>query len=42
MSVGVIVGIGMIATGVLLLGVVVWKSLAYRQAQRNLEAHLGD
>ena len=42
MEIGTIIGISMIATGVLLLGVVVWKSVSYRSNQRDLQRHLDD
>jgi uncharacterized membrane protein (DUF485 family) len=39
---GTIIGVSMIAAGFLLLGVVVWKSVTYRQNQRNLQRNFDD
>jgi uncharacterized integral membrane protein len=37
---GNLIGISMIAAGLILVAVVVWQSLAYRKRQRNLDDHL--
>jgi hypothetical protein len=42
MSTATAIGIAMIAAGVMLLGVVVWRAASYRQQQRNLDDHLDD
>jgi hypothetical protein len=40
--IGTIVGISMIVAGVILLGVVIWLSISYRQRQKDINAHLDD
>jgi len=35
-----LIGISMIAAGLILVAVVIWQSLAYRKRQRNLDDHL--
>jgi hypothetical protein len=42
MTTATTVGIAMITTGVVLLGVVVWRATSHRQKQRNLDDHLDD
>jgi len=42
MTTATTVGIAMITTGVVLLGVVVWRAASHRQKQRNLDDHLDD
>ena len=36
------IGIAMIAAGVVLLGVVIWRANSHKQRQRNLDDHLDD
>ena len=35
-EIGTIIGISMIASGLMLLGVVIWKSVSYRNKQREM------
>lgn len=41
-EIGTIIGISMIASGLMLLGVVIWKSVSYRNKQRDLQRNQDD
>jgi hypothetical protein len=41
-EIGTIIGISMIASGLMLLGVVIWKSVTYRNKQREMRLSQDD
>jgi len=41
-EIGTIIGISMIASGLMLLGVVIWKSVRYRNKQREMQRNQDD
>ena len=41
-EIGTIIGISMIASGLMLLGVVIWKSVSYRNKQREMQRNQDD
>jgi hypothetical protein len=41
-EIGTIIGISMIASGLMLLGVVIWKSVSYRNKQREMQRSQDD
>ena len=41
-EIGTIIGIIMIASGLMLLGVVIWKSVSYRNKQREMQRNQDD
>ena len=41
-EISAIIGISMIASGLMLLGVVIWKSVSYRNKQRELQLSQDD
>jgi hypothetical protein len=41
-EIGTIIGIIMIASGLMLLGVVIWKSVSYQNKQREMQRNQDD
>jgi hypothetical protein len=41
-EIGTIIGISMIASGLMLLGVVIWKSVSYQNKQREMQRNQDD
>jgi uncharacterized membrane protein (DUF485 family) len=41
-EIGTVIGVSMIATGLMLLAVVIWKSVSYRNKQREIQRNQDD